>query len=206
MMPTPDGQSPPAHWRWILAPPGGCPPDQTGAVALGLAQGCRTAAPSPALSPASDTAPPASVPSLLTPASSLAPCQRWRYTNRHSCQWLCCSTQQMCAGLIVGASAGWSASKSQVDDQQACRHQLKLTPPSAFYIMLSYTMRIYIMLSYVCCTYRSSACFGLVLCILEAGIPEPVSDLQLGSCSHSKHIYTDIPRLTIQYCITQPPV
>lgn len=71
---TPDGQTPPARWRCPRPPLG---PDQPGAAALGLAQGCRRAAPSPALSPACGTAPPASGSSLLTPASSSAPCQHW---------------------------------------------------------------------------------------------------------------------------------
>ena len=69
----PGCQSPQSHWRWTQLQAGGSPLGQTKAVALGPAQGCRRAAPFPALSPASGTALPASVSSLLTPASSSAP-------------------------------------------------------------------------------------------------------------------------------------
>ena len=73
----PGCQSLQGHWHWTQLQAGGSPPGQPRAGALGPVQDCRRAAPSPAPSPASGTAPLASVFSLLTPASSSAPYRHW---------------------------------------------------------------------------------------------------------------------------------
>ena len=57
---------------------------QAGPAVLGPVQGCRMATPSPALSPASDTAPPVSRSALLIPTSSSAPDWRWHCSQDDS--------------------------------------------------------------------------------------------------------------------------
>lgn len=115
VMALPDGQHPLGRWRWPQPAAGGCPAGQGGPAGPGPAQGCRRAAPSPALSPASDTAPPASVSSLLTPASSAAPCRHWHCSEEETLLTLV-AMHQLLAWFwqLVRLCKGWPVTKHAV--------------------------------------------------------------------------------------------